>query len=203
MLRWKSVCPVLAVVFAPLSASAQETAEAVVIPAAEIQILTAVAPLPEEFRATATVLGYRAGTDSLVELRAGDGPYICLASVPGAERFHVACYHESLEAFMARGRELRRSGVTGEQVDTVRYAEIAAGTLKMPASPAALYSMTTKPETVDLVTGVITGGQPLYVVYMPFATPETTGISAKPAPNTPWLMYPGTPKAHIMFVPRM
>jgi hypothetical protein len=41
------------------------------------------------------------------------------------------------------------------------------------------------------------------VVYIPFATPETTGIPAVPAPNQPWLMFPGTPKAHIMFVPRM
>ena len=199
----RRIAVTLALLLVPAAAAAQEPAVSPMLPAESVQIATAVAPLPEEFRAAATVLGYRAGTSGLVPLRQGDGPYVCLASMPGAESFHVACYPESLEPFMARGRALRAEGVAREQVDTVRYAEIEAGTLKMPESPAALYSLTTKPDAVDLATGVITGGQPLYVVYIPFATPESTGISAKPAPNAPWLMFPGTPKAHIMFVPRM
>ena len=199
----RRIAVALTLLLAPAAAGAQDAAVSPVVASEAVQIATAVAPLPEEFRSAATVLGYRPGSVGLVPLRQGDGPYVCLASVPGAETFHVACYHESLEPFMARGRALRAEGVTGEQVDTVRYAEIEAGTLKMPDTPAALYSLTTKPETVDLATGVITGGQPLYVVYIPFATPQSTGISARPAPNTPWLMYPGTPKAHIMFVPRM
>ena len=49
----------------------------------------------------------------------------------------------------------------------------------------------------------MTGARPLYVVYIPFATAESTGLSATPAPGTPWIMFPGTPKAHIMFVPDM
>ena len=200
---YRRIAAALTLLLAPTAAGAQEAAVSPVVPSEAVQIATAVAPLPEEFRATADVLGYHAGVPGLVPLRPGEGPYVCLASVPGAETFHVACYHHSLEPFMARGRALRAAGVTGEQVDTVRYAEIEAGTLKMPEMPAALYSLTTKPENVDLATGVITGGQPLYVVYIPFATPQSTGISAKPAPNAPWLMYPGTPKAHIMFVPRM
>jgi hypothetical protein len=43
----------------------------------------------------------------------------------------------------------------------------------------------------------------LYVVYIPGATPESTGLPATPGPNSPWLMFPGTPKAHIMFIPSM
>ena len=179
-------------------AGAQTTAT--VSPAA-VQINSATAPLPEEFRATAAVLGYAEGSKTLSELRKGTGAYICLADDPSDPRFHVACYHKSLEPFMARGRELRAMKVTN--VDSARFAEIDAGKLKMPSQPAALYSLTGKPEMLDAATGAVTGARPLYVVYLPFATPESTGIPAKAGENTPWLMFPGTPKAHIMFVPRM
>ncbi|MGQ0813512.1 MAG: hypothetical protein ACT4O1_03515 [Gemmatimonadota bacterium] len=37
----------------------------------------------------------------------------------------------------------------------------------------------------------------------PVATSESTGLPAKPEPNKPWIMFSGTAKAHIMFVPRM
>jgi hypothetical protein len=170
-------------------------------PAAAAQVASAISALPEEFREGASVLGYADESRGLVELRKGAGPYICLADDPADDRFHVACYHSSLEPFMARGRELRAQKVTN--VDSVRYAEIDAGKLKMPSHPAALYSLTGKPEMFDRATGTVTGARPLYVVYLPFATPETTGIPAKAGENTPWLMFPGTAKAHIMFVPRM
>jgi hypothetical protein len=171
-------------------------------PAPERQIEAAVAPLPEEFRAGATVLGYRPDATGLVPLREGDGPFICLADSPGDERYHVACYHRSLEPFMARGRTLRAEGRT-EEVDSIRYAEIRAGTLPMPTTPAALYSLTAPADSVDRESGEVTGAQPLYVVYIPFATAESTGLPTTPARNTPWLMFPGAPNAHIMFVPEM
>jgi hypothetical protein len=170
-------------------------------PAAPVQITSAISAIPEEFRAGASVLGYAGESRKLVELRKGNGPYICLADDPSDDRFHVACYHNSLEQFMARGRELRAQKVAN--VDSARYAEIDAGKLKMPSHPAALYSLTGKPDMFDRATGAVTGARPLYVVYIPFATPETTGIPAKAGENTPWLMFPGTAKAHIMFVPRM
>jgi hypothetical protein len=164
------------------------------------QIASAVMPLPAEFRESATVLGYRAGGTDLVQLRAGAGPYICLATNPAQpERFHVACYHRSLEPFMARGRELRAQGRAAE-VDVVREQEVAAGALKMPTGAAALYSLTGKPAHVNAATGAVDGARPLYVVYIPFATAESTGLPTTAAPNMPWLMGAGTAKAHIMFV---
>ena len=39
--------------------------------------------------------------------------------------------------------------------------------------------------------------------HIPFATEASTGIPATPARGTPWLTHPGTPKAHVMFVPTM
>ena len=165
------------------------------------QVLSAVQPLPAEFRDGATVLGYRDGASGLVPLREGTGSFICLADDPAeAPRFHVACYHRSLSDFMARGRELRAQHVAN--VDSVRYAEIDAGTLAMPEHAAALYSLTAESGTPD-AQGVVAGARQLYVIYIRGATPESTGISAQPRPNEPWLMFPGTPKAHIMIIGSM
>jgi hypothetical protein len=185
---------------APLALGAQ--APAPVVPPAEQQIAAAVAPAPAELRAGATVLGY--GRDGrLITLRQGTNALVCLASDPAADRFHVACYHRALEPFMARGRALRLQGVRGPAVDSARSAEIAAGTLAMPSHPAALYSLTGPPGSFDAATGTVRGARPLYVVYIPFATAESTGLSPTPIGRAPWIMFPGTPKAHIMFTPDM
>ena len=165
-----------------------------------VQTRAAVAPLPEEFRESATVLGYEAGKSGLVPLKQGNGAFVCLADDPSDDRFHVACYHKSLEPFMARGRELRAQKVAN--IDSVRYAEIDAKKLVMPQTPSALYSLTGKAEHVA-ADGAVSGARQLYVVYIPFATTESTGLPAKAEPNMPWLMFPGTPKAHFMFIPRM
>lgn len=161
------------------------------------QIAAAVTPLPLEMRAGATVLGYAAVGQPLVMLREGRNDMICLAPDPTAAAFHTACYHRSMEPFMARGRALRASGVTGGQVDTVRFAEVKAGKLEMPRQPAMLYQIFGG--TFDSVTAKASGGTSLFVTYIPFATAETTGISARPSATSPWIMFPGTPKAHIMY----
>jgi len=189
----------LAVMMLLAGASTMPAQVRVIAPRA-VQINAAVQPLPEEFRAHATVLGYEAGKTGLVQLRAGNGAFICLADDPNDERFHVACYHNSLEPFMARGRELRAQHVVN--VDSARYAEIDARKLAMPDHPAALYSLTGTAQNVS-ENGTITGARRLYVVYIPFATAESTGLPTRPQPATPWIMFPGTAKAHIMFVPGM
>jgi hypothetical protein len=165
------------------------------------QITQAVLPLPTDLRASATVLGY-APDGKLVTLRSGAGGMTCLANNPQSPRFHVACYHKSMEPFMARGRELRAQGVQGDQVDTVRFREAREGKIKMPTQAAMLYSLTGAKDAYDPATKTAKG-TPLFVVYMPFATSETTGLSAIPQRGTPWVMNAGTPKAHIMFVPSM
>jgi hypothetical protein len=168
----------------------------------EQQITVAVLPLPSDMRASATVLGY--GADGkLASLRKGTGDMTCLAPNRSTPRFHVACYHNSLEPFMARGRALRSSGVTGDGVDSARFREIKSGKLAMPKNPASLYSLTGEWATLDAAALTTKGARPLFVIYVPFATAQTTGLSDKPARGTPWLMGAGTPKAHIMFVPEM
>jgi hypothetical protein len=171
-------------------------------PTAEQQIAAAVLAAPEGMRPGATVLGY-APDGHFTRLRQGHGALVCLASDPKADRFHVACYHRSLDRFMARGRALRARGVTGDQVDSVRFAEVRRGKLRLPRHPAVLYSLTGPRDSFDPATGTAPNAKPLFVVYVPFATGPSLGLSATPVEGAPWIMHPGTPKAHIMFVPRM
>lgn len=171
------------------------------LPTPAQQIASAVLPLPEAFRDGAAVLGYRT-PGVLTELRKGTNEMICLADNPAVAAFQVACYHEAMEPFMARGRALRVEGVEGDQVDTVRFREVREGKLPVPSGPASLYSLTGPAGSWDPATNEVTGVRPLYVVYIPNATEESSGIPARPAPGKPWLMFPGTPKAHIMYVPR-
>jgi len=194
---------VLPLSIAPIAAGAQAAnAAAVVAPPAAQQISAAVLPLPPEFRADAKVLGYSGSDHQLVTLRDGKGPFTCLADDPAQKEFHVACYHNSMEPFMARGRALRASGVMGDRVDSVRFAEVRAGKLHVPNQPAAMYQLFGGPDAFDAASGTAKA-QALYVVYMPGATTASTGLSAKPAQGTPWIMFPGTPKAHIMLQPKM
>ncbi|MEO7084325.1 MAG: hypothetical protein ABI442_17160 [Gemmatimonadaceae bacterium] len=171
-------------------------AQAPRVPPPALQIAAAVTALPEELRAGAEVLGYSSAS-KLVKLRDGKNEMICLAPDPAVKDFHSACSHRNMEPFMARGRELREQGVKGGQVDTVRFAEVKSGKLKMPTQPTMLYQIFGG--KFDPATEKVTGGQWLYVTYIPFATPATTGLSAKPSEKGPWIMFPGTPKAHIMF----
>lgn len=98
---------------------------------------------------------------------------------------------------MARGRALRAAGTPGTQVDTVRFAEVKQGKLRMPTAPASLYSLSGPKDDFNAATGTAPRSKPLFVLYMPGATTATTGISSTPGKG-PWLMYPGTPKAHLM-----
>ncbi len=169
-------------------------------PAAEAQIALALHAAPEERRAGAAVLGYDSG-GALVELRAGTNDLICLADDPEVDGVSVACYHKDLEPFMARGRELRAQGVTDAKARTMtRFKEIESGKLPMPKDARTLYVTTGK--SYDAATNTIAESYTRWVIYLPFATPETTGLPTKPTgPGSPWLMDPGTAGAHIMISP--
>ncbi|MGB1657227.1 MAG: hypothetical protein ACPHO4_07725 [Longimicrobiales bacterium] len=177
----------------PSSAEAQ-------VPPANVQISGALQAAPAMERDDATVFGFL-DDGSMTTLRQGGGSLICLADDPNREGWDVACYHESLDPFMARGRELRAEGVTDSgELAQRRWAEADAGTLAMPEEPAMLYVLTGDgfdPELSSVQNSFIR-----WVVYTPWATTQSTGLSAQPtAPGAPWLMFPGTAGAHIMITP--
>ena len=156
---------VLLLVLPALSCRAQS------VPDAEGQIAGAVLPAPEHQRADATVYGYDAD-GALVTLREGSNDLICLADQPGDDRFHTACYHASLEPYMARGRALRAEGVERQESFDIRHAEAEAGTLVMPTHPAAVYNISAPLAEFDPARARVT----LYALYMPYATQANTGM---------------------------
>jgi hypothetical protein len=124
---------------------------------------------------------------------------ICLADDPNNSSFSVACYHRDLEPFMARGRELLAQGVTGNERSKIRFKEVEEGKLAMPREPRILYVLTGG--GFDRASGKVSNSYLRWVIYVPFATAESTGLSTKGEPNRPWLMNPGTAGAHIMINP--
>jgi len=160
------------------------------------QIASAVLAAPKERRADATVLGYN-DKGEVVTLRKGTGDLVCLADDPAVKGLSVACYHKDLEPFMARGRELA-SQFKGKDRHDTRNKEVDEGKLKMPREPRLLYVLTGT--SFDPAKGEIVDPYLRWVVYAPYATPESTGLSVTPG-TAPWLMYPGTAGAHIMISP--
>jgi hypothetical protein len=182
---------ILPVLLLALPASAQE----VDLTSTDVAVL----PLPEDMRAGAAVLGFD-DDGRLVTVREGSNAMICIADDPAIDRFHVACYHNSLEPFMERGRALRAQGHDRDAIASMRKQEIEDGTLAFPSHPTALYSLTGEYDSILFDEGEVRHATRLHVVYTPYATLEQTGLPPRAPRGQPWLMDPGEPWAHIMFV---
>jgi hypothetical protein len=168
------------------------------VPTAQVQIAGAVLAAPAELRDGATVLGFNA-QGARVKLRDGQNELICLASDPAKANFESDCYHKDLEPFMARGRELLAQKVTGARRNEIRNKEVEEGKVPMPREPRTLYVLTGS--NFDAATGKLENSYLRWVIYVPFATPQTTGLSTKASDGAPWLMSAGTAAAHIMINP--
>ena len=96
---------------------------------------------------------------------------------------------------MARGRDLLAKGIKSKEREETRWKEIESGrsNLATPDAPRAQR---------ERIRGHRHDRRRLSsrVIYTPFATPET-GLPIRPVPGGPWLMFPGTPTAHIMIDP--
>jgi len=171
------------------------------IPSSAIQVQTAVLAAPVDKREKATVLGYNEKGE-LVELRKGTNEMICLADDPKLPGLSVASYHQDLDPFMKRGRDLRFSGKSVKEATEIRDEELKSGKLLMPNQPTTLYIYSAKAENYEANTGIVKDGFLRYVIYIPLATPESTGLPTKPdVAGMPWLMDSGTHRAHIMITP--
>lgn len=171
------------------------------IPSAEIQIKTALLAAPAESKDKAMVYGYSPSGEFIV-LRKGENELVCLADDPNQPGLSVACYHKSLDPFMARGRELKKEGKSFQQRFDIRDQEVKDGKLMMPKQPTTLFVYSADKEKFNPMTGETQDGYMRSVVYIPYATAESTGLPTKPVgPGLPWIMDPGTYRAHIMIDP--
>lgn len=188
---------IIIVILGSLNAVAQETMPI----SKEIQIKTAVLPAPDKDKDGAMVYGYNEEGE-LIVLREGSNNLVCIGDDPSKEGINVSCYSKKLEPFMARGRELTVMGKDFKEKRDIRGKEVADGTLPMPKEPSMMYVYYGKQENYDPQTGELKDAKYRYVIYTPFATTESTGLPDKPhAPGMPWLMDPGTHRAHIMVGP--
>ena len=99
---------------------------------------------------------------------------------------------------MERGRDLAAQGLKGKERHEMRWRDVDEGRVPMPREPRMLYVVTGK--GYDAATDTIAERYLRWVVYTPYATPESSGLTTTPG-NEPWLMYPGTAGAHIMISP--
>ncbi|WP_439882306.1 hypothetical protein ACSX1A_03895 [Pontibacter sp. MBLB2868] len=194
----KNIFVILFFAFTALHVQAQTS-----VPTPEAQIKAAVLAAPTDKREGAAVYGFNEKGE-LVLLRKGTNEMICLADDPNLKGFSAACYHKDLEPFMARGRELKKQGKMSKEIFDTREAEVKSGKLQMPGQATSLFVYTASDENYNQATGEVKDGYLRYVVYIPYATSESTGLPLKPdAAGMPWIMYPGTHGAHIMISPPM
>lgn len=148
------------------------------------QIAEAVTPLPNELRDGATVIRYDS-PDNKTVLREGTNHMVCSADSP-FPGFSVNCYAKPLQEY--RDRMEVHWEKSEDEYGAALNAEIKQGKFAIPER-GVLY--------------VIRGAEfqnalPLTIVFLPNATPESTGLSVTPNQYRPWLMFAGTPMAHIM-----
>lgn len=167
----------------------------------EALITTALMAAPAASREASTVIGYNMAGE-FVTLKEGSNEFICLADDPKKKGFNAACYHKDLEPFMARGRALKEEGKSASEIFDIREKEAKAGQLDMGKPGSTLHIYYGPEDRYDPATGEVAKAIYRYVVYMPWATAASTGLPERPiAPNHPWIMNPGTHRAHIMISP--
>jgi hypothetical protein len=166
----------------------------------EALLATALMAAPSQSRADCKVIGYNMAGE-FVTFREGNNEFIVLADNPNKEGFSAACYQRDLEPFMARGRALKAEGKSGDEIFEIREAEMKSGVLNITTG-ATLHVYSGENTMYDPETSEVEGAHYRYVVYMPWATTTSTGLPQIPiAANHPWIMNPGTHRAHIMISP--
>lgn len=184
------------VALAALTGSVSCTDAAAQVENPEEQMAQALLAAPEDKAEGARLMGWTPD-GQLVELRPGTNDLVCQSSQPGRESFSSSCYHHSLEPYFSRGRELDAEGVAFEDRYRIRFEEMEAGTLPGPVMSATQYVFDGAWDSATQTAR----GQVRWVLYVPGATAESTGLSAMPQEGGPWIMRKGTPGAHIMIMP--
>lgn len=168
---------------------------------ADQQIASALEAAPAEAREGAQVYGY-GESGEFMTLREGSNDFVCIADDPAKDGFQVVSYHKSLEPMMARGRELVAEGKSRDEKEEIREKEAKSGKMSLPQAAATLHIYYGEDAYFNEETSKIENAKYRYVVYIPYATQETTGLSLAPNQSShPWLMFPGKYNAHIMITP--
>ncbi len=142
--------------------------------------------LPNHLRVGAAVVKFEDG--ERMDLRTGSNGLICRADDPEVPGIAIWCYPDTHDAYARRWYQLAAQGKEPAEVNATIMAEIEAGELEWP-NVAVNYNL--RGPSLDNAVSVT-------VIYIPFATGESIGISEERDFHRPWLMLAGTAFAHIM-----
>lgn len=158
----------------------------------DTQVAEAVAILPADLRAGATVVTYDAATGDRKVLREGTNFIECQPRM--ADGF-TRCYNKALAPRRDLEAKLQAQKKTEKEIAEAVAAAVKAGTLPAPAKGMVSYRGYDKRDRI----------QNLWVFSIPGGTPESVGVStgsqrdaALEGHGLPWMMLPGTPGAHVM-----
>ena len=141
---------------------------------------------PQSERDSATVV-FDAPHASRVVLRRGSSDFICSANI-AKTGFLSYCYPKVLDSFWIRNEMLAADGKSGAEISDALAADARSGKLNLVVG-ATTYEMGGASQAAAL---------PHMIVFLPNATEASTGLSAKLDYVHPWLMWAGTPVAHVM-----
>ena len=94
-----------------------------------VDIKTAVLPLPENLQSEASVMTYTP-EGTLRTIRPGTNGFFCIADNPDDQRFSVACHPESMRAYLERRRQLSLNE-TRTVRDSLLTEEILEGKIEL------------------------------------------------------------------------
>ncbi len=175
------------------------------IPTKEQQIAAATLPLPEAYRAEAAVQSISADR-KITELRKGTNSMVCSIVRPGSKIFYVRCFEKDYQPLISREFQLRQeldeNGKPAD-MDTVGAAlgkEIESGRIKVPVRPSVGFQMRGPATAFDWNTNAPSAGIDRWeMIMIPNATGVSLSLPSKRPPNGGlWVMFQGTPLAHIM-----
>jgi len=150
----------------------------------------AVLAAPANARAAAMVVKWNAD-GTRVTLREGTNGMVCWdqASWPGQRPFSVHCTSVAGLPRVEQNREFFYKAGNAADAEKLVQASEKAGTRKAPEFGAGHYGLVGNDQAT---------ARPHVTIAVPFATPESIKLPAKPSAAGAWLMDSGTSGAHIM-----
>jgi hypothetical protein len=142
--------------------------------------------VPQSMREGATVV-LDAPHAPRVLLRQGSNDIICRANIVKTG-FNSYCYTKALDPFWTREEALVADGKTGAEIRDALAADVQSGKINVLVGET----------TYEMAGASQEGSLPHMAVFLPNGTEASTGLSAKLDYFRPWLMWAGTPIAHVM-----
>jgi hypothetical protein len=149
-------------------------------------------PLPEEFRAQATVVRYDEETGARQVLRQGSNMMECQ---PRAATGFTRCYHQIVGGEQDMRARLQAEGMSDDNIQTAVAEAISSGDIGAAPLGSMMYRLYEQDDRLKL----------LWVIRLPSATPDQTGMSlgsqrdnSLAGRGRPWMMRAGSPAAHLM-----